>query len=93
MKHPDYTFDQLKSVFTTDLCTKGHKHIGLICSAEDHAAWDNKYKDKRYTSTQPNGALKSFDGITFYVNTQWSLDGMKGILKLAKAEGFKVSTK
>ena len=93
MKHPDYTFDQLKSVFTTDLCTNGHKHIGLICSAEDHAAWDNKYKDKRYTSTQPNGALKSFDGITFYVNTQWSLDGMKGILKLAKAERFKVSTK
>lgn len=91
-KHPDMTFDELQKVFHVGLCTKGHKHIGLICSEETHSAWDNKYKDRRYSVNQPNGKLKSSDGISFYVNTQWSIDGMKGILKLAKAEGFKVTT-
>ena len=92
-KHPDYTYAQLQAVFTTDLCTKGHKHIGLLCSEAEHAAWDNKYKDKRYSVNQPDGKLSSADGINFYVNTQWSIDGMSGIIKLAKSEGFKVTTK
>ena len=90
-KHPDYTYAQLQTVFTTDLCTKGHKHIGLLCSEAEHAAWDNKYKDKRYSVNQPDGKLSSADGINFYVNTQWSIDGMSGIIKLAKSEGFKVT--
>lgn len=90
-KHPDYTYAQLQAVFTTDLCTKGHKHIGLLCSEAEHAAWDNKYKDKRYSVNQPDGKLSSADGINFYVNTQWSIDGMSGIIKLAKSEGFKVT--
>ena len=47
---------------------------------------------KRYSIGQPDGTLTSADGIKFYVNTQWSIDGMPGIVKLAKAEGFKVST-
>lgn len=90
-KHPDYTYAQLQAVFTTDLCTKGHKHVGLLCSEAEHAAWDNKYKDKRYSVNQPDGKLSSADGINFYVNTQWSIDGMSGIIKLAKSEGFKVT--
>lgn len=91
-KHPDHTYAQLQAVFTTDLCTKGHKHIGLLCSEAEHAAWDNKYKNKRYSVNQPDGKLCSADGINFYVNTQWSIDGMSGIIKLAKSEGFKVAT-
>lgn len=86
------TKEILEQVFHPGLCTVGHKHIGLICSEEKHAAWDNKYKNKRYSIAQPNGTLRSADGINFYVNTQWSIDGMGGIIKLAKAEGFKVST-
>ena len=78
--------------FNKALCNKGHKHIGLLCSVEEHTAWNNKYKDKRYSINQPNGKLKSGDGIYFFVNTQWSLEGLQGILKLAKAEGFKVTT-
>lgn len=89
-KHPEKTFAELKTTFHDDLCTKGHKHIGLICSEAEHAAWENKYKDKRYSTSQPDGRLRSADGIYFYVNTQWSIDGMEGIIKLAKAEGFRV---
>lgn len=91
-KHPEKTFDELKRVFHPGLCSPGFKCIGMICSEEEHAAWNNKYKNKRYSIGQPDGTLRSADGINFYVNTQWAIDGMKGILKLAKAEGFKVST-
>ena len=86
-------FEDLRKVFHVGLCNKGHKHIGLLCSEEEHTAWNNKYKDKRYSINQPNGKLTSGDGIHFFVNTQWSLDGLQGILKLAIAEGFKVTTK
>lgn len=91
-KHPEKTFDELKRVFLPGLCSPGFKCIGMICSEEEHAAWNNKYKNKRYSIGQPDGTLRSADGINFYVNTQWAIGGMKGILKLAKAEGFKVST-
>ena len=90
--HPEKTFEELEEVFPISLCSKGYKFLGLLCSEEKHAAWDNKYKDKRYSIGQPDGTLTSADGIKFYVNTQWSIDGMPGIVKLAKAEGFKVTT-
>lgn len=91
-KHPEKTFEELERVFPISLCSKGYKFLGLLCSEEKHAAWDNKYKDKRYSIGQPDGTLTSADEIKFYVNTQWSIDGMPGIIKLAKAEGFKVTT-
>ena len=88
-KHPEKTFTELRAVFHDGLCTNGHKHIGLIYSEAEHTAWGNKYKNIRY-NTSPEAKLRSADGIYFYVNTQWSLEGMTGILKFAKAEGFKV---
>ncbi len=91
-KHPEKTYEELKKIFHIGLCSKGFKHIGLICSEEEHAAWDNKYKNKRYSVNQPGGKLCSADGINFFVNTQWSIDGVQGILKLAKSEGFRVTT-
>lgn len=91
-KYPKKTFAQLEEVFPISLCSKGYKFIGLLCPEDRHEAWDNKYKFKRYSITRPDGTLTSADGIKFYVNTQWSIDGMPGIVKLAKAEGFKVSS-
>ena len=41
----------------------------------------------------PDRRLVSADEIVFFVNTQWTKDGINGIIKIAKAEGFKVSTK
>lgn len=91
-KYPDITFAQLKAVFNDDLCTRGHKHVGLLCSEETFEAWDNKYKARRYTARYPDGKLKTADGVCFYVNTQWDIKGMDGVVKLAKKEGFKVTT-
>ena len=89
-KYPDKSFCQLQSVFHDGLCTKGHRHRGFLISVEAHNEWVNKYKDRRYSVNQPDGTLMSGDGIKFYVNTQWSLEGMQGVLKLAKKEGFVV---
>lgn len=90
-KYPESTFAQLKKVFSEDLCTRGHIHIGLLCSEDAFIAWNNKYKNKRYTVTDPDGKLRSSDGIYFYVNTQWSIDGITGIINLARSLGFKVT--
>lgn len=38
-----------------------------------------------------DGKLRSADGIYFYVNTQWSIDGMSGIIKLAERDGAEVT--
>ena len=89
-KYPDKSFSQLQSVFHDGLCTKGHRHRGFLISVEAHNEWVNKYKDRRYSVNQPDGTLMSGDGVKFYVNTQWSLEGMQGVLKLAKKEGFVV---
>lgn len=90
-KHPEKTFVELNKVFHPDLCSPGFKCIGMICSEAEHSVWNNKYKNIRYSINKPDGKLKSADGIYFYVNTQWSIEGMEGIIKLAKAEGFKVT--
>ena len=83
---------EIKKIFNDTLCTNGHRHIGFICTIEEHKNWDNKYKDKRYTSGQSTGKLCSSDKIYFYVNTQWSKGAMEAIVKLAKSFGFKVKT-
>ena len=91
-KHPNTTYAQLKEVFHDGLCSSGYRFRGLLCTEEDYNAWDNKYKSRRYLPDDPDRRLTSFDDIVFFVNTQWTQDGMKGIVKLAKSEGFKVAT-
>lgn len=91
-KYPEATFAELKKIFTDDLCSPGYRFKGLLCTEEDYNAWDNKYKDRRYAPDLPGNRLLSADGITFFVNTQWTKEGMEGILRLAKKLGFKVTT-
>ncbi|MBR4871096.1 MAG: HNH endonuclease [Alistipes sp.] len=90
-KYPEVTFARLKEVFHDGLCSYGYRFKGLLCSEDVYNEWDNKNKAKRYMPDAPNRKLTSADGVVFYVNTQWTKDGIKGIVKLAKAEGFKVS--
>ena len=77
-------------VFHEGLCSRGHKHKGLLLSVDTHSKWDNKYKDRRYSVKMNGGKLVSGDGVEFYVNTQWEIAYMHGIIKLAKDEGFTV---
>lgn len=90
-KFPEVTFARLKEVFHDGLCSHGYRFKGLLCSEDVYNEWDNKNKAKRYMPDAPNRKLTSADGVVFYVNTQWTKDGIKGIVKLAKAEGFKVT--
>lgn len=91
-KHPDATYAQLKKVFHDGLCSSGFKFKGFLCAEEDYNAWESKYKTKRYMPDGPDRRLTSADGVVFFVNTQWTLEGTRGVAKLAKSEGFKVST-
>jgi uncharacterized protein with ParB-like and HNH nuclease domain len=90
-KHPNSTFAQLKEIFHDNLCCRGYKFKGLLCSEEVYNEWENKNKSKRYMPDAPGRRLKARDGVVFYVNTQWTQDGIDGIIKIAKTEGFKVS--
>ena len=90
-KHPSVTYTELLKVFHEGLCSRGHKHKGLLLSVDAHSKWDNKYKDRRYSVKMNGGKLVSGDGVGFYVNTQWEIAYMHGIIKLAKDEGFTVN--
>ena len=91
-RHPEATYSQLKSVFHDGLCSSGFRFKGFLCTEEDYNVWESKYKSKRYMPDAPDRRLISSDGIVFYVNTQWTLEGTKGVARLAKSEGFKVAT-
>lgn len=90
-KYPESTYSHLKSVFHDDLCCYGYRFKGLLCSEEVYNDWGNKLKEKRYMPNARDRRLISADGVTFYVNTQWTKDGIGGVIKIAKAEGFKVA--
>ena len=92
-KHPEASFEKLKQVFHDDLCSRGYRFKGLLCREDIYNEWENKNKAKRYMPDAADRRLVSSDKIVFYVNTQWTKDGINGIIKLAKAEGFKVSIK
>lgn len=91
-KHPESTYSHLKSVFHDDLCCYGYRFKGLLCSEDVYNDWVNKLKEKRYMPNARDRRLISADGVAFYVNTQWTKDGIGGIIKIAKAEGYKVAT-
>ena len=91
-KYPECTYKQLKAKFSDKLCASGFKFIGFLCTEEEYDAWDNKNKEKRYLPTKPNRRLLSNDEIAFFVNTQWTQESMKKIVKIAKEEGWEVNT-
>lgn len=91
-KYPESTYSHLKSVFHDNLCCYGYRFKGLLCSEEVYNEWVNKLKEKRYMPNARDRRLKSADGVVFFVNTQWTKDGIGGIIKIAKTEGFKVAT-
>lgn len=92
-RHPELTYAQIKSRFPDRLCASGFKFLGFLCTEEDYSGWINAHKEKRYQPNKPNRRLMSADGVAFFVNTQWTQESMKKIVKLAKEEGMNVETK
>lgn len=93
IKYPEASFAHLKEIFHDKLCCRGYCFKGLLCSEETYNGWENKNKVKRYMPEGPDRRLVSADGVAFYVNTQWTQEGVSGIIKIAKAEGFKILEK
>ena len=80
----------LKAIFNDSLCASGFKCIGLLCTEQEYKDWKNKHKERRYQPNKPHRRLVSADGIAFYVNTQWTQESIKKIVKMAKEEGMDV---
>ena len=91
--HPEMTYQQLKEKFNDDLCATGYRFIGFLCTETEYNNWNNLLKEKRYQPYKPLRRMESVDGVVFFVNTQWTQESMKKIVKLAKDEGMEVETK
>lgn len=89
-KYPAKSFSQLKEIFHDGLCCRGYRFKGLLCREEVYNEWENKNKVKRYMPDGANRRLVAADGVVFYVNTQWTHEGVGEIVKLAQTEGFTV---
>ena len=79
------TFRELKNIFLDEY----QGSTGVINQLE---VVERKYlnkADKRHFMNY-NEILTSSDEIKFVVSTQWKLDNVQNILKLAKREGFKI---
>lgn len=92
-EHPQSTYKELKSKYPDRLCAKGYKFRGFLCTEKDYNEWNNKYKEKRYQPNKENHRLTSSDGVVFYVNTQWTKEGVDKLVKIAKADGFSIYTR
>lgn len=91
-RHPELTYQKLKAIFNDSLCASGFKCIGLLCTEQEYKDWKNKHKERRYQPNKPHRRLVSADGIAFYVNTQWTQESIKKIVKMAKEEGMDVES-
>lgn len=92
-KHKNLTFAQIKERFPDTLLESGYKFLGLICPVSAYEQWDNKYKVRRYRADNPESKLRSFDGIEFYVNTQWTAASVQNIIQIAKDDNWEVMIK
>ncbi len=89
-KYPDATYADLKRFFSDSLLDSGYKFIGLLATIGEWNSWSNENKLKRYYVSPSDAVFTSSDGISFYVNTQWTLNSVKEVVKLAEREGFSV---
>ncbi len=91
-KYPNATYDDLKRFFTDSLLESGYKFIGLLATTEEWNNWRNDNKLRRYYVSAADAVFTSSDGVSFYVNTQWTLNSVKNVVELAEREGFDVQS-
>lgn len=92
-KHKGITYAKIKETFPDSLMESGYVFQGLICPASAYEQWENAYKERRYHANAPDSKLKSYDGVEFYVNTQWTAASIQNIVKIAKEDGWEVMIK
>ena len=89
-KHPDITFEKLKTIFNDSLLEPRHRVRGLLFKKNDYDAWERPDKPRRYGATRENAILQTADGVQFYVNTQWTKNSVENIIKIAREDGFRI---
>ncbi|MCF1753174.1 type I restriction enzyme HsdR N-terminal domain-containing protein [Mariniradius sediminis] len=79
------TFNQLKNIFRDDLqgSTGVINELGYVQQKYQHT------DDKRHF-TKEHEILTSADNIRFVVSTEWTIDNVQNIVKIAEKEGFKI---
>lgn len=92
-KYPQATYNDLVQIFCPELLEAGYRFKGLLCPIKEWNSWTNEYKAKRYYVAGNDSIFQSSDGCQFYINTQWTLDSVKNVIKIAEKEGFWVSSK
>lgn len=90
-KYPDYTYQQLKEVFSDDIIRPAWVCKGLIATVDDICDGSLSENDciKRYHFDSSELCLKSADGVEFFVSTQWMLESIKKLIDKMKAFGIK----
>lgn len=91
-KHPSASYTELKRFFSDSLLDSGYKFIGLLATVDEWNNWRNDNKLKRYYVSAGDSLFVSSDGVSFYVNTQWTLSSVKRVVELAEREGFNVKS-
>lgn len=92
-KYPEATYQDLKNFFPNSLLESNHRHKGLFITVNDWNKWNAAGKPGRYYVNKKDSIFTSSDGIEFYVNTQWTLNSIKKVIKLAEKEGFTIKSK
>jgi hypothetical protein len=85
-QHPAATFAELENVFYPTLQRGKFGVIRLLDTISEKDITDRRYFAK------PDELLRSADGKTFAVCTQWGIDNISRVLDLAKQLRYKVTT-
>lgn len=94
-KHSDLTFEQLKDIFPDNLMPSKWRRLGLLATTDTIEASQKSERERRkwYYYPDEEYKLKSVEGITFYVNNQWSSETIQAILKIAETDGWEITKK
>lgn len=84
-QHPDTTFEELESIFPPQL----QGSFGVVRTLD--YIREKGYKGRRYFD-ESDEILKSSNGISFVVSTQWGKENLPNIIDVAIKLGFRIGT-
>ena len=84
-QHPNATFAEIKRVFPPEL----QGSFGVVQTIE--YIKEKNFKGRRYFK-EPENVLRSCDGISFAVSTEWGKDNIRNFLKVVRQLGYRVET-
>ena len=91
-QHPDYTYAQLKEVFSDDLIRPYGVYKGMLASVDEllDGTLTEDQLNLRYSFNDDSLCLKSSDGIEFFVNNQWAKESIERLIRVAEKYGMHI---